>query len=68
MQVQETSDAVTKLSKEMRETFKKSLKKNRWEQINFCEQHEYTNDNVVGRWKEETGKWLAVRKDKLMLK
>ena len=64
MQVQETSDAVTKLSGNMKEIFKTSLKQNRWDPIKFSEPHEFTNDAVVGRWKEETGKWLAVRKDK----
>ena len=64
MQVQETSDAVTKLSGNMKEIFKKSLKQNRWDPIKFSEPHEFTNDAVVGRWKEETGKWLAVRNDK----
>ena len=62
MQVQETSDAVTKLSKNMTETFKKSLKKDRWDAINFSEPHMFTNDAIVNRWKQETGKWLAVRR------
>ena len=52
----------------MKDIFKKSLKKNRWEGIKFAEPHEFTNDAIVGRWKEETGKWLAVRKDNLNLK
>ena len=45
----------------MRETFKRSLKTNRWDSINFCDQHEYTNDAIVARWKEETDKWKKVR-------
>ena len=64
MQVQETSEAVTKLSGNMKEIFKKSLIKNKWEGIKFNDHHEFTNDAVVGRWKDETNKWLAVRKDK----
>ena len=45
----------------MREIFKKSLKTNRWDGINFIDQHEYTNDAIVARWKAETDKWKAVR-------
>lgn len=59
--VQETSDAITKLAKPLREIFKKSLKKDRWEGIDFTEPEYYTNDAIVERWKAETGKWLAVR-------
>ena len=62
MQVQETSEAVTKLNGNLKDIFKKSLKQNRWDPIAFSGDHEYTNDAVVARWKEETGKWLAVRK------
>ena len=68
MQVQETSEAVTKLSGNMKEIFKKSLKTNRWDGMAFAEPHEFTNDAVVARWKEETGKWLAVRKITSILK
>ena len=39
-----------------------TFKQNRWDPITFSGDHEYTNDAVVARWKEETGKWLAVRK------
>lgn len=59
--MQETSDAITKLAKPLREIFKKSLKKDRWEGIDFVEPEAYTNDAIVERWKAETGKWLAVR-------
>ena len=52
----------------MKDTFKKSLMKNRWDGIKMTEPHEFTNDAIVSRWKEETGKWLAVRKENLNLK
>ena len=61
VEVQQTSDAVTKLSKHMKEVFKDSLKKDIWEGIKWTEPHEFTNDAVVARWKEETDKWKAVR-------
>ena len=51
----------------MKEIFKASLKKNRWEGIAWTEPHEFTNDAVVARWREETDKWKAVRKQNNML-
>ena len=67
MQVQETSEAVTKLNGNLKDIFKKSLKQNRWDPITFAGDHEFTNDAVVARWQVETGKWHAVRKIKINL-
>ena len=60
VEVQEPSEAVTKLSANMQEIYKASLKKNRWEGIKWTEPNEFTNDAIVARWQEEIDKWKAV--------
>ena len=39
---------------------KKSLKRDRWDPIDFGDPNNYTNKSLVRRWRVEKNKWLEV--------
>ena len=60
VEIQQTTPQVTTMTPQMMETFKKSLRKDRWNKLDLGDKANYEHENVISRWAAERNKWVNV--------